>query len=121
MAATDDDLHYVTEVDALGDGERAIVGVKGREVAVFSIDGELHAVGSHCPHMGGPCAEGLLSGTFGADEDGRMTYERDGQILSCPWHGWEFDVLSGEHLGHSKRRLMKYDVVTEDGKIYLDV
>lgn len=121
MGASSEGRHYVTMVDELNEGERAIVDVKGREIGVFNIDGELHAVGSHCPHMGGPCAEGLLTGMFSADEDGKMTYERDNEILSCPWHGWEFDILTGEHLGHTKRKLLQYDVVTEDGEIYIEL
>lgn len=117
---TDDDrLHRVVAEDDLGEGERVLIEIKGREVGVFNIHGEYYAVGSHCPHMGGPCAEGLLTGLFAIDESGEMTYSREGEILTCPWHGWEFDITTGDHLGGSKTRLLTYDVIVRDGDVYV--
>lgn len=122
MSESDDDRsHFVTAASELTDGDRAVIEVRGRELAVFNVDGEFHAVGSHCPHMGGPCSEGLLSGLFSYGVDGDLKLEREGEIISCPWHGWEFDVLTGEHLGGTKRRLPTYDVELRDGDIYVIV
>jgi nitrite reductase/ring-hydroxylating ferredoxin subunit len=50
------------------------------EIAVFNIDGELHALENSCPHQGGPLADGWLEGPY----------------ITCPWHGWCFDVRSGK-------------------------
>lgn len=117
----EDRLHYVVAADELNDGERAIIEVKGRDVAVFDLDGEYRAVGDHCPHMGGPCAEGLVSGTFTADVDGELTYDESQKIISCPWHGWEFDLETGDHLAGTKKRLLTYDVVQHEGDLYVVV
>ncbi|WP_192918418.1 Rieske (2Fe-2S) protein [Salinigranum salinum] len=38
-------------------------------------------------------------------------------IISCPWHGWAFDVLTGDHLGGTKKRLLTYDVLEIDGDL----
>lgn len=119
--SNDDHTHYVTSVENLEDGDRAVLEVRGRELAVFNVDGEFYAIGSHCPHMGGPCSEGLLTGLFSYDAEGELEYERDGEIISCPWHGWEFDVMTGDHLGGTKRRLPTYDVHIKDGDIYVEV
>lgn len=121
MGPKDDDLHYVTRADELDVGDRAIIEIKGREIAVFNVGDGFEAVGNHCPHMGGPTCEGLLSGMVAMNDDGEMVYERENEIISCPWHGWEFDVRTGEHLGGSKKRLLTYDVVVRDGNVYVDL
>lgn len=113
--------HYVVPKSDLEEGKRVVTDVKGREVAIFNIDNEYYAIGSHCPHMGGPCAEGLLTGYFGADEDGKLEYSRENEIVCCPWHGWEFDIKNGNHLGGTKKRLLTYDVIVEDGDIYISI
>ena len=117
----EDRLHYVVAADEISDGERAIIEVKGRDIAVFNLEGQYRAVGDHCPHMGGPCAEGLVSGTFIADEDGELAYDEDKKIISCPWHGWEFDIETGDHLAGTKKRLLTYDVVQHEGDLYVVV
>jgi nitrite reductase (NADH) small subunit len=50
-------------------------------VALFNVDGEYYALDGVCPHQGGPLAKGCL----------------DGPTVACPWHGWQFDVVSGQH------------------------
>lgn len=57
----------------------AVVGE--RIVALFNVDGTLYALDGVCPHQGGPLGKGCLSGT----------------IVTCPWHGWQFDVRTGQH------------------------
>ena len=44
---------------------------------------------------------------------------KDGQIVRCPWHNWEFDVTTGQNLADPKRRVRTYDVDVDDGKVYL--
>jgi nitrite reductase/ring-hydroxylating ferredoxin subunit len=60
----------------------AIERVAGdRMVALVNVDGQLHAIDGLCPHQGGPLGTGKLCGT----------------VLTCPWHGWQFDVVTGRH------------------------
>ena len=117
----EDRLHYVVGASELADGERAVIEAKGRDVAVFNLGGEFRAVGDHCPHMGGPCAEGLLSGRFVSDGEGGLTYDESRKIVSCPWHGWEFDVETGDHLAGTKKRLLTYEVIQDEGELYVVV
>lgn len=111
--------HHVIAADKLGDGERVIVDIRGREIAVFNVDGEYHAVLNYCVHQGGPLCEGLLDGTLTVDDDWEWTYSCEGKIISCPWHGWEFDITTGEHLSHSDYRVPIYNVVVDSGEIYV--
>ena len=115
-----DELEYVTGVENVDVGERVLVEVRGREVAVFNVDGEFHALANYCIHQGGPVCEGVQSGTL-TQRGGEVTYVREGEIVSCPWHGWEFDIKSGKHLARDKYRIPTYDVVLHRGSIYLDM
>ena len=110
----------VCSVEDLDPGERIIVETGGRELAVFNVDGEFVAVANYCVHAGGPVCEGTLSGMVTASPD-RWEYgwDREGEILACPWHGWEFDLRSGEHLSDPNYRLLTYDVTVFDGTVYV--
>jgi nitrite reductase/ring-hydroxylating ferredoxin subunit len=119
-----DDMVYVVDADELPPGERVIADVGGREIAIFNVKGSFHAVANYCVHQGGPVCEGMVSGTLSAkkeDDDWELTYDHEDEILSCPWHGWEFDIPTGEHLARTKYRLPTYDIVEEGGRLYLDV
>jgi nitrite reductase/ring-hydroxylating ferredoxin subunit len=111
--------HYVADEIDLEEGDRVLVEVAGREIGVFNAEGELYALANHCSHMGGPVYEGRALGYFTSDEDGDLRYEREGEILACPWHGWEFDVTTDEHVVGSNYQLPTYDVVVEDGAVYV--
>lgn len=115
-----EDLHYVTEAGNLESGERIIVDVEGREVAVFNVKGEYYALANYCVHQGGPVCEGLISGTLSEDEEG-LKYEKDDEVVACPWHGWEFDIKTGEHLARKKYKLPSYNVVVHEETIYVDL
>jgi nitrite reductase/ring-hydroxylating ferredoxin subunit len=76
-------------------GGRKIVEIAGRSVGVFNLDGEIFALRNRCPHQGGPLCTGRLSGFLQAAVPGEYNYSRKGEVLRCPWHGWEFDVRTG--------------------------
>ncbi|MDQ2052816.1 Rieske (2Fe-2S) protein [Natronolimnohabitans sp. A-GB9] len=115
-----ENLHHVTSADDIEDGERVVVDIEGREIAVFHSNGEYHALSNYCTHQGGPACEGLLSGTIDVDEDDELIWTCDKEIVACPWHGWEFDITSGEHLASDKYRLPSYDVHVIDGDLYVE-
>lgn len=115
----DEDLHYVSGVDELEEGDRILVDIEERELAVFNVNGTYHAIANYCTHQGGPLAEGLVSGTFTAAENGELCYDCHDEIVSCPWHGWEFEIASGRAVGHSKYRIPTYDIVVRDDRIYV--
>jgi nitrite reductase/ring-hydroxylating ferredoxin subunit len=114
-------LVSICPTDELGEGERHIEEVDGVEIAVFNVDGEYRAVVNFCVHQGGPVCEGSLTGTTTATTD-ELDYdwEREGEIINCPWHGWEFDLQDGGHLSDPKHRLITYDVVVEDDTVKVE-
>ena len=68
----------------------------GRMVAVANVDGTLHALDGLCPHQGGDLCEGLVTAVITADRPGEYRMSRHGEIIRCPWHGWEFDIRTGQ-------------------------
>ena len=106
------------------DGDHRIVEVGRAEVGVIRADGEFYALRNQCPHDGGPACEGKvqrkLVGEFkGPGKRVEQSYS-DECIVSCPWHGWSFDLATGAHIGDDRIRLPTYDVVVEDGVVYVD-
>jgi 3-phenylpropionate/trans-cinnamate dioxygenase ferredoxin subunit len=103
--------HIVARVDEIPAGGRKIVEVAGRSIGVFHIDGEFFAIRNSCPHQGGPLCQGQLTGFLMADQPGHYSYSRRGEIIRCPWHGWEFDVKTGQSWWDPARtRVRSYEV-----------
>lgn len=112
---------HVGSLELFDDTDRVLVSVENREIAVYSTDEGIYALSNYCVHQGGPMCEGLLSGTVSADEDGELDYDLENRVVSCPWHGWEFDVRDGRHLSNAAYRLPSYAVAVEDGEVYLEL
>jgi nitrite reductase/ring-hydroxylating ferredoxin subunit len=97
-------------------GGRKIVEVAGRSIGIFNLDGEFVALRNRCPHQGGPLCEGGLSGLVEATAPGAYSYSRPGEMLRCPWHGWEFDLRTGQSWFDPERtRVRRYPVSVEAG------
>ena len=118
--------HVVADADDLADGERVVAEVDGVEVGVFRVGGDLYAYPNACLHQSGPLCEGTVTGTTEADFD-RDTLELDvdwaneGEILSCPWHGWEYHLRTGHCLSRTDLRLPAYDVYERDGQVVVSL
>jgi nitrite reductase/ring-hydroxylating ferredoxin subunit len=106
------DVGSVAELDQAG---RLVVRIGGREVGVVVVDGQLRGVRNRCPHHGGP----LCLGTVRARETGAPgRYELAGRsILRCPWHGWEFDPVTGACLDDPSMRVAVYPARAADGRV----
>ena len=77
----------------------------GSAVAVCNVAGDLYAIDGICPHSGGPLGHGAL----------------DGAILTCPFHGWEFDCRTGTMPGDDLKLQATYPVKVEDGEIFVEL
>ena len=109
-------FHVVAQVSDIPVGQRKLVEVKGREVVIFNHEGEFFAILNRCPHQGAALCEGPLIGLAESDTPGEITYTRRGEILRCPWHGWEFDIRTGQSYCDPKKfRVRAYDVNVEAG------
>lgn len=88
--------HVVGAVRDLPPGSRRLARIAGQDIVVFNVGGAFFALANRCPHQGGPLCEGRLTGLLDAAAPGQYRYSRPGEILRCPWHGWEFDIRTGQ-------------------------
>src|ERR1700750_917142 len=77
-------------------GTRRLIEVDGRAIVVFNVRGDYFALLNRCPHNGGSLAEGIVTGLLQSTTPGDYSYARQGEIIRCPWHGWEFDIKTGK-------------------------
>ena len=88
--------HVVAAVGDIPPGTRRLAQVNGRAIVVFNLGGEFFALNNRCPHRGGSLCQGRQTGLVGSDGPGNYRYSRPGEIIRCPWHGWEFDIRTGQ-------------------------
>jgi len=108
--------HVVANVGEIAPGSSKLVTVKGREIGVFNIKGEFFALANKCPHEGAALCRGKLVGLALSDEPGQYRLTRQGELLKCPWHGWEFDVRTGQsYCDPDNTYVRQYAVSVEPG------
>lgn len=93
----------VIKKTALAPGEGTTVKVGDDNVALFNVGGEFYAVADACVHAGGPLGAGPLDGT----------------IVTCPWHGWQFDVKKGCAVMSEDVKIPRYDVWVEGSDVFV--
>jgi nitrite reductase/ring-hydroxylating ferredoxin subunit len=109
--------HVVAKVDEIPPGSRKLVTVEGREIVVFNLDGDFVGLLNRCPHQGGKMCDGVVTALITSDEPGKINYERPGEIIRCPWHGWFFDLRTGQSWGEPDRvKTRHYDAAVADGR-----
>lgn len=109
--------YVVASIEEIPPGARKLVHVKGRPIAIFNIGGEFFGLLNRCPHKGGSLCNGALIGLLESAEPGTYKYSRQQQMLRCPWHGWEFDIRTGQSYCDPQRiRTKNYEVGIEPGR-----
>ncbi len=94
------------------------------EVGVFMVRGRLHAYENRCRHQGGPVCTGEVIGRYEQVvlPDGTVAGERfaDDEVrIACPWHGWEYDLETGQCTADRRFRLRRIEVRQRDGEAYV--
>lgn len=95
----------LASVDEIEPGAGKEITAAGRIIALFNVDGELHAIDGICAHAGGPVGKGSL----------------DGSIVTCPWHGWQYDVRSGQHCLTPTICQQSFPVTIENGEVWIEL
>jgi len=84
----------VANTSDLKPGTAMTVNVKGNDIALYNVAGKIYATDNTCLHQGGPLGEGVL----------------EGEIISCPWHMWEYNVCTGEKVGDCSVKVATFPV-----------
>jgi nitrite reductase/ring-hydroxylating ferredoxin subunit len=99
------DFEAVARVQEVPPGTGRAVEVAGRAVALFNVEGTFYAMDGTCLHRGGPVGEGELEDT----------------IVTCPWHGWQYDVTTGRNVMDPDIGLAQYEVEVENGVVLVSI
>jgi 3-phenylpropionate/trans-cinnamate dioxygenase ferredoxin subunit len=97
-------------------GARRIVQAGVRSIGVFRVGDRFYGIRNRCPHQGGPLCLGHMLGDAVADGPGRAHVSEDSLRVACPWHGWEYDLDSGQSfMGPGEAGVRSYGVGTAPG------
>jgi nitrite reductase/ring-hydroxylating ferredoxin subunit len=109
--------YVVARAGDIEEGGRLIVEAGGREIGLFKLDGEFYALRHRCPHLGGPLCLGEVVGLVESSGPGDVRLDESRQMLTCPWHGWEFDLRNGQSYWNPRRtRARLFPVSVESGE-----
>lgn len=99
------ELIRVAGVDEIprGTGKEVVAG--GRVIALYNVEGAFYAMDGICPHAGGPLGRGTMNG----------------KIVTCPWHGWQFDVTSGRHCLNSNIQQCAFPVAVRGADVFVEL
>ena len=95
----------IAATDLVPPGSAVELIAEGRVVALFNVDGTYHALDGVCPHAGGPLGNGTLEGC----------------IITCPWHGWQFDVTTGQHCLTETIRHTSFPGIVEGDDVFVEL
>ena len=95
----------VAGTNDLKPGENKVVNVNGTDVGLFNVDGEFFAINNTCLHRGGPLGEGFL----------------EGDVVTCPWHGWRYNVKTGTNVMIPTAKVANYQVKVEGDDVLVAV
>ena len=95
----------VATTSDLKPGTAMTVTVNGVDIALYNVGGKIYATDNTCVHQGGPLGDGIL----------------EGEVVSCPWHMWEYNVCTGHKVGNDSIKLTTYPVEVEGTDIKVGV
>lgn len=112
--------HIVAKVGEIAPGTAKLVAVAGRELGIFNLDGTYYALLSKCPHEGASLCKGKIVHRVESDEPGKYRVVADSAMIRCPWHGWQYDIRTGQSwCDPDNISLRKYAVSVEPGAAIL--
>jgi nitrite reductase/ring-hydroxylating ferredoxin subunit len=98
-------LLRVGEMNDLAPGQSKVVEADGKAIGLFNVDGTFYALDNTCVHRGGPLGEGEL----------------DGAVVTCPWHGWQYDVKTGANPSNPSVKVSCYPVKVEGSGVFVEI
>ena len=118
-ASINDYRKPVARVGEIAPGKHKIISIGNKTIGIFNVNGNISAILNVCPHELGPVCQGKVGGTTLPSQPGEYNWGRDGEIIFCPWHGWEFDMQTGVCLTDPTVRLRLFPISVEDSIIYI--
>jgi nitrite reductase/ring-hydroxylating ferredoxin subunit len=106
----------VGPVEKFSDGRMSVVRAGRLEIGIIRWSGAVYAISNVCTHQGGPLCHGVLAARLTAERPGDMQVGET-LVIACPWHGWEFDIASGEAIWDPTKRIRTFPVHIANGRV----
>ena len=99
------ELVQVAKAEDVAPGSGIVAEVNGKSLAVFNVDGSFFVIDNTCVHRGGPLGEGEL----------------EGEVVTCPWHAWDYNVITGACINNPSACVKAYPVVVEGSEVKVEL
>ena len=99
------DFVTVAKTSEINEGEGKVVEANGKQIALFNVDGKIYAIDNVCKHQGGPLGEGTC----------------EGNIVSCPWHNWKYDVTTGVSPVNPQVKVDTFEIKVEGEEVKVKI
>lgn len=108
----------VGRADEIPVGGRTIVQIDRLSIGIYHLESGFHGILNYCPHQGAELCKGTVHGTYRPGAVTEFNPALAGRVLRCPWHGWEFDIVTGKGLYDGRGRVSTYEVrVSPEGEL----
>jgi len=119
-------MEYVCQVSDLEEKKPYVTEIKGHEIGFIHWKNEIYAYANYCPHAGGPVCLGDIRGKVKANLDDekkkRGEYEDENELmLICPWHGYSYELDTGNHVSEDNLKLGKYTTKVDNDQLFVDL
>jgi nitrite reductase/ring-hydroxylating ferredoxin subunit len=108
-------------VDEIEIGDCKILKIEGRSIGIYYDGKKYFAIRNVCPHEQAELCKGKITGTTLPSKPHEYIYGMEGEVLVCPWHGWEFNVNDGTCLGDPKYKVKTYEVSVENNRVMVQI
>ena len=98
-------IKLTTQAELPGEGEAKEFELGEKTICVAKLNGTITAMDNVCLHMGGPLGQGFI----------------EGSKLVCPWHGWEYDLQTGQVVNDPQSKLAVYPIKIENGEVLIEL
>ncbi len=120
--------YFVAQVSEIAPGAKKLLEVGGHSIGVYNVAGQFYALRNVCPHQGAELCKGLTTALIVSSGSGTYGFEREGEIVRCPWHQYEFDMKTGCMIVDASQRTKTYEVTVdtfgvsvEEGKVFVHI
>ncbi len=110
----------VGSVQDFPDGKVSVVTAGRAEIGIINWRGRIHAISGVCTHQGGPLCRGVLTARLSAAKPGTMEAKEETPVIACPWHGWEFDIATGQAIWDANLRIQIFSVEIVGGRVLVE-
>lgn len=115
---------FVGKASEFQNGDRQIIRIGEQEIGIFKHEGEFYAYSNFCLHQGGPACEGLtIAGVKEKLRDDKTSaglyFDEKSMHFVCPWHGYEYDMFTGEQVADRRLKLKRFNVIQKGDEVYV--